>query len=321
MTFQSLLQERTGMKIREMHKEGRRVKVKKMLIQERGKYSAHCFLEGNDEYYYAASFKTILGNYRPYQCGGRDVVLNIMKDAEENNYAEEFDSCPLFFVDCDFISCGSNSDRLWVTTGYSIENYYCLPQTVERILRTEGNLEGEVIEEVLNYYLKMYNDFLYKSAPLNAWAKMQRILENKVGKRHQIKLCDINLKNLIEIDEKYEVTVNFNPENVELENALPISTDMQMYTTLLNEMTTAKSKELSFRGKYNLTFLIVWFGWLRQMHKNKTGPFHKSALQGKLKVRDTGVKGAIKEWATFAVTEDSLNHFLNKWGEARPTNL
>lgn len=125
-----------------------------------GKSKSIMVLEGKDDpKYYTPIFSALIRTaWEPLSVGGksnslelRDQIRRHPKFHNDNVY---------FFVDRDF-DRPLNCPDVYTTPGYSIENLYCEPDTVRRILEAECGLSKAEIEnrrDILDYLLSIYID-------------------------------------------------------------------------------------------------------------------------------------------------------------------
>ncbi|MCB9743313.1 MAG: DUF4435 domain-containing protein [Alphaproteobacteria bacterium] len=145
-----------------------------------------CFFEGDDEKYYGVRIRSVRGEYIGFRGGGKRGVLRL-RDLVRSR-AEYSRSFAMFFVDADMEDNSALDDHadVYCTPCYSIENLYCTPEAVERVLKAEFGLNGfgdsrEDLETALTAYGKVLSAYLSAIRSLCAWVRASRRGEANLG--------------------------------------------------------------------------------------------------------------------------------------------
>lgn len=147
--------------------------------KENMKDKVHCFCEGKDDYkYYISKISNYtIKNTVNYPCGSKEEVLKVY-ELITNGSKKINDVETLFFIDKDFDENTGIDDNIYITPCYSIENFYVMDETIENFLTGEINinpiLEEEEYEKAKAFYIEKRDEFIQKTALLNAWYSLQR---------------------------------------------------------------------------------------------------------------------------------------------------
>ncbi|WIH98206.1 DUF4435 domain-containing protein [Empedobacter falsenii] len=97
-----------------------------------------CFFEGRDSQYYYTRINHFKKNYNPIICGNK---MNVI-ESNKKILRKYPDYNTLFFIDSDFDE-KVELPNLYVTCGYSIENFYCSSEVISEILKNEFFLNSK----------------------------------------------------------------------------------------------------------------------------------------------------------------------------------
>ena len=123
-----------------------------LLIDRYGQDAVYCFVEGYDMPYYMSPIRFALRK-DPIEipCGGKNNVLLANQDIESKSEYTHY--IKRYFVDRDYTNNDSIPNTVFITDGYSIENYYLRDSCVSRILKNEFKIDE--VEHKKNYQLCM----------------------------------------------------------------------------------------------------------------------------------------------------------------------
>lgn len=135
----------------------------------------HCFYEGECGAYY--DFRVTSRTDRKvfeYRCSGRSGVLSALTALLGNGMHKER-SDVAFFVDRDFcLPSPPESEWLFVTDGYSLENYYLTKCALRSVLEKEFSLDPQdhrkVIDKVFGIVYARMQELSEMLTGVNAWA-------------------------------------------------------------------------------------------------------------------------------------------------------
>lgn len=154
--------------------------------QEKEKMSDYffAFFEGQDAAYYAMVIRTFNIELEPIKCHNKDGVKKIYKKiSKEPNFTKYKTG---FFIDRDFdlnIEEEDNDD-IFITKGYSIENYYVSRKAFERILTYHIGLKRSDIlfSQIVNDYIRSQESFSNAILEFNGWyCALRRKYGNSMG--------------------------------------------------------------------------------------------------------------------------------------------
>lgn len=139
---------------------------------EYGETAVYCFVEGYDMPYYQAPLKNILGKkVVPLSCGRKDNVLSVNQYIEQKEEYTHY--AKRYFVDRDYTSNKNIPNSVWITEGYSIENYYLFDSCLTEILDIEFKTNQIDSPEIYNKCIGLFHSehLLFEEAilPFNAW--------------------------------------------------------------------------------------------------------------------------------------------------------
>lgn len=168
-------------------------------ISSKEKTDVFIFFEGKDDYkYYLGRIKPYISSKKYYNfcCESKKNVLKTYNMISEHSTIND-EKMTLYFVDSDYDGEYNNqiSDDIFVTTSYSIENYYFTDDALETILYTifgfscnKENDRKDFTELLKN--LKQYRDNVIKNIIYsNAWLSLQVKESRKVAKK--VNLCEL----------------------------------------------------------------------------------------------------------------------------------
>jgi hypothetical protein len=142
---------------------------RKYMVRRRKWGAAPVFVfEGDDEKYYSATIGSMInGEYHCFIAGNRNNSISLRKAIDSNRQCKS--DLTYFFIDKDFFYSEIASGRVYVTPCHSIENFYCEPAAVRRLLRSESGLskakldefdEDEILDSLMQLYLMFHQQFI-----------------------------------------------------------------------------------------------------------------------------------------------------------------
>ena len=175
----------------------------------------------------------------------------------------------VFFVDHDFDGLGQyeSSNRLYVTSCYSIENLYVRDFVVKDILTSEFGIDDfenkDELDRIISLYNQMLLEFIEAVNTLNAWIAIQREKEEPNSKLNLSgkKLNSFVAIRLGKVEKKYTKD--------ELQRLFPNAVDVSVEE--LDEKENefkAKNRVDLFRGKYFIEFMRIFLELLREDRQN-----------------------------------------------------
>ncbi|WP_424494558.1 DUF4435 domain-containing protein [Salinimicrobium sp. GXAS 041] len=265
-----------------------------------------CFFEGKDAPYYHFRIKTFCTKQTEYiSCGGKKQVLKtkeiIDSHQEYRNYAKSF------FIDLDFDESQKDLDNfLYETPCYSIENFYCSPDSFADILKSEFLLikEDEGYKTALALYKKRLNEFSDSILLFNSWYSLQKEKQRKLGINNNVNLSDKPPKDFINI-ELGQIRANYDLNKIrqKFDESIPvIDEDVEKRMTELKK----DCLHQRLRGKYYFHFLIHF---LRSIIDDANNKDKQNYLKKKVKFNIDQIS-ALSTLSSYAETPNCLREYL-----------
>lgn len=146
----------------------------KLFVEEVGKYGKshpYYFVEGYDMPYYAPRVNTFSNTSGIFiSCGGKKGVIAAFEFISAKPAYSTYKT--LYFVDRDYDDNSSLSERIFVTDGYSVENYYAsdtaIRTTFAGICRIDKEREAE-LDAVISLYQHWKSKFLDATSLFCGW--------------------------------------------------------------------------------------------------------------------------------------------------------
>lgn len=236
-----------------------------LLSSSYGDDAIYCFVEGYDMPYYRAIIYSVCRK-EPIEikCNGKGNVI------AANTYIESMANYKhyqkRYFVDHDFDNNDNIPSTIFITDGYSIENYYLSDKCVGSILETEFKMSRAVHHDkytkCMDFFHSEHNRFLEGTLLLNAWYSC--LYASSEWNRKDVSLEDefpaewLSLKignihysyNLSDIEKKY----NKAPHIEEI--------------TIKEEKSKLQAKgHMFYRGKYEMQFLFEFLKFIQNEPK------------------------------------------------------
>lgn len=193
--------------------------------------------------------------YEPFNCKGKKQVLELHKSVgmDKAGLAEGV----YFFVDRDFddLAGYQDSDRLFMTAEYAIENSVVHEEALENLLKNEFHCDGaiEVREEIKKLFAKVREEFLSVSREHNRRLFVATRLELEVKKSDKIK--DIAV---VELE-----AVKASPKPITQAIVLPREPSKEEIEAYENEF-SALHPGTRYRGKWLFQFFMKWLECLQE---------------------------------------------------------
>ncbi|SDG73055.1 DUF4435 domain-containing protein [Propionivibrio dicarboxylicus] len=281
-------------------------------VAARDRQAIFCFFEGEDEKYYSGRINFVFGHrpWHPINCGGKNAVLETQREIRSRTYYDKHTVA--FFVDRDFDEPISRTmaDEIYETPCYSIENLYCDPQAIKRILSAEFGLAdqaglNEQFTQIYDRILECQNAFHELILPLNLFIKAHRLAEKHSGIK-RLNLKNVRLEQVVSIClDKVERLIadedlnSLYPESIPIENIDFSSIPSFHGTNLCYEL----------RGKYELEFIRIILCRLKEACSCKEHVFCRKGYSVKLNLTKANT---ISELSQYATTPPCLIKFLTK---------
>lgn len=237
-----------------------------LLIPNCGEDSIYCFVEGYDMPYYKSAVSHICNNNSvTIECGGKQSVIDANLLIESKEECKRYKK--RYFVDRDFDKNDSLPNTIFITDGYSIENYYLSDECVGSILETEFKISRafhfENYTKCMALFHSEHKKFLEGISLFNAWYCC--LYNNSNWDR-----CDVSLDN--SFPEEWlslkigAISYSYNLSDIEKKyNNAP----------LIEESFVSREKEnlqakgyMFYRGKYEMQFLFEFLRFIQNEPKN-----------------------------------------------------
>lgn len=275
-----------------------------LLISRYGEDAVYCFVEGYDMPYYRSIVKNVCRK-EPIEikCNGKGSVI------AANIYIESKEDCKKYlkryFIDRDFDNNNEVPKTIFITDGYSIENYYLSNKCVSSILETEFKISKVDYHanhlECMNLFNQEHQKFFEGTLLLNAW--YCSLYHNSEWNRNDVSLdssfpsdwLNLNIGN---------ITFNYNLDDIEakFDKAPKIERDI-----ILKRMDELKNLgPLRARGKFEIQFLFAFLSFIKNEPKKNRKysvapcslPFHQNTM--------------ISTFSQYADVSKTLYYYLEK---------
>ena len=268
-----------------------------------------CFFEGEDIKYYSSRIQKYTGydykNTVTYNCRGKKEVLKAY-DLIQNDNNESIKKA--FFIDKDFENNYHLKNEIYITPGYSIENFYTSDECFSKILCSEFgfNYSDEEFKTCLKDYKARKKEFHEGVTLLNSIIACQITTPSSIV--GELNLDDLKLTKLfseISIDKiKYAKTIDYNT----IISFFPkVIVDEDLVKNKAIEF-SSKNKSLIFRGKFELFFLVKIIDSLKE--KNRKGNYF-TEKHNCVKI-DPNIN-TLSTLSAYADTPICLKEFLNEY--------
>lgn len=273
--------------------------------------SFFCFFEGEDQKYYLPRIQKISSlpgeMINIFSCQGRSGVLKIKKkimteEPESNN--------TLFFIDHDYSikKVENDIDNVFVTSHYSIENYYTTPSAFGRLIHTEAGLNSgnSIFERIVGNYSSAFEKFEDKFKLINSWI----FTLNALG--ISIKLKRIEVKDFFEIkDSNLVVKMGITFESL-LTYYKKRDKDFSLNNITEKEAKLAfnenlKANKIYYHGKMELTFFKLYLHDL--INQNKKNELGEGRHLDNVKI-NVNSDNLLSNWSYYADTDPQLREYV-----------
>jgi hypothetical protein len=283
-------------------------------IYSKNKNNVICIFEGQDEKYFSSRIDSKIGkdNWFGINSGGRKPVLDLYGIVSTHKIYSKSNYC--CFIDHDFQDWfdNPNPQRIYITNGYSIENYYVNESAFKKVLSsefgvTEFNDHKVDFDKCIMKFNSRLEEFILYIQPFNCWVKAHRIMEYKKQEPKILNVTNIKTTSLIDVTiDKVVKKYEDKPETVFKDYE-----DLQLCTIALTEAENSfKTKDLSlyFRGKQQLDFFRLFLMKLKEDKTSKNPSFFRTKGRVMLSLSKDN---CISELSQYADTPDCLLSFLD----------
>lgn len=150
-------------------------------ISSKSKKDIFLFFEGKDDFkYYVSRVSSHIGNkeYGVFHCNCKMNVLTIQKMIANQTVIQD-DKKNLYFIDRDYDDNEDIPDSIYITSSYSIENYYFTDSAIKRMLigvvgfSEESKEDSLDFKNVFNHIVNKRNEIIKEIIYANAWYSLQ----------------------------------------------------------------------------------------------------------------------------------------------------
>ena len=283
-------------------------------MYSKNKENIICIFEGQDEKYFSSRIDLKVGKDKWFciNSGGRKPVMDLYEAVSSHAvYSKANYYC---FIDHDFQDWFENPEptRIYITNGYSIENYYVTESCFKKVLSSEFGVtefnehkaDFEKCIEEFNHRLEEFISFIY---PFNCWIKAHRIMEYKKQACRGLNVQNIKTTALVDVSiDKVTKKYEDKPETV-----FKDYDNLQLCSVALSEADDSlKAKDLSLylRGKQQLDFFRLFLMKLKEDKVSKTPSIFSKKGRVMLSLSKDN---CISELSQYADTPDCLLLFLD----------
>ena len=258
-----------------------------------------CFYEGEDGKYYDEKIRRYSDDFHTIVAENKTQVLDTFRLI--SNKKEYCSSRKMFFVDRDF---DDNTDYInediFITDGYSIENYYVNDSTLEKILQSEFsiNKEDNDFKTCFDIFHDDYNEFNKLIVEFNALAKIRR------QKKINVCLSNYKTKDLIKYDSeieksnKYDDKINPFKEKLLLEKG-------ELERTV-SDLLCKENCGFYFRGKNQLYFFKQYLKKIMKLNDDDSLEIKHARVYLNL------TNNVLSELSQYAYVSENLKEFLSR---------
>ena len=273
-------------------------------ITSKSKKDIFLFFEGKDDFkYYVSRISSHIGNkeYGVFHCNCKMNVLTI-QEMIANQTAIQDDKKNLYFIDRDYDDNEDIPDSIYITSSYSIENYYFTDSAIKRMLigvvgfSEESEEDSLDFEIVFDHIVNKRNEIIEEIIYANAWYSLQMKKSKDSGKFPQMTpLKEYSVvKNLNQIcDFERLVKDSIETTESEMNNAIEV-----LKINPVNEI----------RGKYFTQALTPIF---RNIFKD-AGKKHNRKLFSKKRKIHLNLSDIICELSAYADTPPGLISYIKE---------
>ncbi len=273
--------------------------------------SIYCFFEGDDDpkYYNFRIENIVKKEIQYFICNGKKGVLDTLKDFE---LKKDIVNNTIFFIDKDyddFLNISYNYSNLYITSCYSIENYFTDIEVFKKILKIEFKINEDYEEYIqyINLYKEFQEEFHEYLLEINSFILLYQYLKKENNYKDNINYQNININRLLKIDFTNK-QINFN-NDIERFNLLTQKRENNEINTLFNKLKDElkENPQCNFRGKFEIIFLYKFITLLQEnLNKDKTNKINNISF-------NLNEKNIISNLSQYSLTDDNLKFFLNKY--------
>ncbi|QMV64652.1 DUF4435 domain-containing protein [Pseudomonas berkeleyensis] len=277
-----------------------------------GKGKVVFVLEGKDDpKFYTAKFGAIIKHaWKAMSVGGKQKVIELRESIRKHPRLK--DDFVYFFIDRDFDDLVS-SDDVYVTPCYSVENLYCTPRAVERLLEAECGLtdyEIENREQILRFLVDKYES-IQRSFHSNRRTRLANsvfLYVRKVKNNKRISL-DKLVKLSVSVEESLRVSLVKGRYFIEgRESERQEFKDFVKTSQCWDEV--SRQPALRFRGKQEILVLRAYLDLLK--HDGYLANFTQNNFGRRIKIDNSAMSNHVLSAASqYAETPECLHEFLN----------
>lgn len=272
-------------------------------ITSKNKNEIFLFFEGKDDFkYYCSRVSSIIGekDFKKYHCNSKINVLKLYSMIKEKSTKEEKNRL-LYFIDHDYDGA-QIPDDIYMTSSYSIENYYFTDKAIRNLLMgvigfsEENQDDNKDLETTFTFLKNKRDEVIEEIIYSNAWYSLQiKKSKDQSCFPNLNKLKDYNaVKNIKNIKELEELATN--PIQV-TENEVDIEIKS------LREDSVSK-----IRGKY---FVQALTPVLKKVFQDAGRKENREFFIKKRKIRFS-LSDVLCELASYAYTPPELTSYILK---------
>jgi hypothetical protein len=263
----------------------------------------YCFFEGEDSKYYGIRIKNITRSDKDISliCNGKEGVLGIYRMLLSRSHY--VNARTAYFVDRDFDQSiyDTGISGIYETPCYSIENFYTSVQCFSEILKNEFKLieSDENFERCISLYKKLQEEFHNAVELLNTWVACHR------DKSSNLNISNLSVLRFIQVDlnqANATYTIDY------LHNMFPdIPVISQQELDAKKSELRATARQKSFRGKFEIEFLLVFLQKLMSEANQGKYPYFTRKIKVVLSLTK---RTMISDLSQYADTPDCLYSYL-----------
>jgi len=264
----------------------------------------YCFVEDYDMPYYAGIISSLTDKtWTSIRCKGKDNVLSIYEYIKDMEFYKQYDK--RFFVDKDFDNNSNVPKDIYVTSAYSIENYYIMDECMRKILETEYEIDPvgdeELFERTIAHFKSKREEFHNAVVYYNAWYAC--LHDDPNWSHEQISLNSTFPKKLLTIDIENSMEQTYTLEDIETLHQTDFYVEEQQINQKIATLSTDYCSNL--RGKFEIEFVYRYIIFLNKDAGTKARRFTK-----KKKNFNFTLDGALTAMSQYAVIPDGLKHYV-----------
>ena len=266
---------------------------------------AFCFYEGEDGKYYNSRISQKFGNkFITYTVGNKKEVLKLFRRITSTDLYD--DVCTMFFVDRDYdLSLSGESEKLFETPCYSIENLYVQKECLMKILQSEFGLNeiDDDFQKCLVDFEQRERDFNNEILEFNSLVYLRR---KKSDSNSNCSFGSIKTSHMLKVNvdkveraTKYDETINKIKEKLQFEE--------KEIEKSKKELEEKGDFSVNFRGKNQLDFFVEFIRGLKKLNE---GGGYFGIKHNNIHINVTSNR--LSELSQYAVTPSILEEFLEK---------